>query len=1045
MTDRSSSAPRPGHAVPGLREMHAMVFEERGLGIWHELVCRAADLPSYGCALAWVLVHAEDLPQTENSRKVFASIFEKACKAHGTLKRPRGAVFPLRAGTLNRLMEALKVCSLDYVTQKAFAGLWAEDAWLFTCVVGLNRLAGYPGSLENHPWSTLEQRAVLSLRQNVQRFLHLEGSIHASVESVSAELREKKVGYTGEELAAVQELTLEQVLPALPPTEHGGSINILDYVCEGTQDLLLNPQRLVVDDVGQDLPKLQARVHCRDSDLIPLCHELVNRKICDWLPLSEVFEYRGTKVLSGLFGVKKSSVTPSGLPTLRLIMNLIPSNCILKTLSGAVARLPSITSWLSVTAECGEQVVLWQSDMQSAFYLFSLPPCWRAYMAFNVIVNGEAIGREPSTQYALCCTVLPMGWGSSVAVMQEVAERVLLVDEEDSAGQIARGRALPHFMVESLKGGQQTGQPWWHVYLDNFCGGMRVGPEDSRKPGELQHQMTEERWKLASIVSSEKKRVAGATAAVELGAQIEGVQQTIGISGEKFLRLLSGTLYILGLGRLEKKLLQIIGGRWVHALQFRRAGMVGLSDIWKFIHDVGHPLELPYKVRRELLHMCLLVPLFHTFLGAKVDTAVSASDASMRGGAVGLSQELSLEGKDFVLSSTAAEQSRGTIPVLVVSLFNGIGGAFRAYDVLGVCPEGLIAVDKLPAANRVTSRRWPHAIIVDDVRKIDYDMVFSWQLKFPTVEEVHLWAGFPCVDLSSAKANRSGLWGTESSLFFEIPRITDLLERCFSHRVIIRRVVENVASMDRDSCDEISDELQTRPYALDCVDAVPMRRPRLCWSSEKLERCLEGITFEEEQHWIRVYAPLEYPLVDSWLEPGCRWPGGEAGAVFPTCMKSIPRKAPPPKPAGLLRCDDETRARWQADDFRFPPCQYSDSFLVWKAQKWRLISASERELLLGYGFDHTILCMATSEAKQGAQNFEDVRKTLLGDSFSIYSFVIPCAALCKRFIPLIHYKHLGLRMGLAPGFRAVPRVTAELTRSLAYGFRSLAQNQETKR
>ena len=60
-------------------------------------------------------------------------------------------------------------------------------------------------------------------------------------------------------------------------------------------------------------------------------------------------------------------------------------------------------------------------------------------------------------------------------------------------------------------------------------------------------------------------------------------------------------------------------------------------------------------------------------------------------------------------ASEELEHSRdkGCIPVLLISLFNGIGGAFRCYDILGVEPLGRIAVELDAAANRVTQRRWP--------------------------------------------------------------------------------------------------------------------------------------------------------------------------------------------------------------------------------------------------------------------------------------------------------------------------------------------------
>ena len=54
----------------------------------------------------------------------------------------------------------------------------------------------------------------------------------------------------------------------------------------------------------------------------------------------------------------------------------------------------------------------------------------------------------------------------------------------------------------------------------------------------------------------------------------------------------------------------------------------------------------------------------------------------------------------------------------------------------------------------------------------------EWLLKFPHIKEIHV-AGFPCVDLSSAKANRLILAGRESGLFTEVLRILELLRSVF--------------------------------------------------------------------------------------------------------------------------------------------------------------------------------------------------------------------------------------------------------------------------
>ena len=64
-------------------------------------------------------------------------------------------------------------------------------------------------------------------------------------------------------------------------------------------------------------------------------------------------------------------------------------------------------------------------------------------------------------------------------------------------------------------------------------------------------------------------------------------------------------------------------------------------------------------------------------------------------------------------------------------------------------------------------------------RRLDNLMGISskrWMTEFPEVEEIHLWAGFPCVDLSSVNPLGAGLQGKQSSLFYEVPRIRKELE-----------------------------------------------------------------------------------------------------------------------------------------------------------------------------------------------------------------------------------------------------------------------------
>ena len=104
---------------------------------------------------------------------------------------------------------------------------------------------------------------------------------------------------------------------------------------------------------------------------------------------------------------------------------------------------------------------------------------------------------------------------------------------------------------------------------------------------------------------------------------------------------------------------------------------------------------------------------------------------------------------------------------------------------------------------------------------------------------------------------------------------------------------------------------------------------------------------------------------------------------FPTFTRSIPRPKPPKAPAGLDSCREETLARWRADRFRFPPCTYAKEFMIRDAQgTMRTLSASERELLMGFERDHTLaLAKKIPETERDREVFEDLRRSALGNSF----------------------------------------------------------------
>ena len=235
---------------------------------------------------------------------------------------------------------------------------------------------------------------------------------------------------------------------------------------------------------------------------------------------------------------------------------------------------------------------------------------------------------------------------------------------------------------------------------------------------------------------------------------------------------------------------------------------------------------------------------------------------------------------------------------------------------------------------------------------------------------IHVWFGFPCVGLSSVRAGRLNLDDPESGLFWEAVRIVKAIRQIFGYKFRVLFAGENVASMDASALEEISMALGVKPLRMDPASVVPIRRPLFCWTNAELE-LMEGFCLEEKERWTEVIMEVSSPEVRSWLEEGAVWPGLQQGAILPTCMKCIKRSRPPPSPANIDRVDLDGKLRWEADNYKFPPYQYHSKFIVWVGSRWRLVNATERELLHGLGFEHTILCWNAGAINANLQEFSN--------------------------------------------------------------------------
>ncbi|CAK9113205.1 unnamed protein product, partial [Durusdinium trenchii] len=515
-------------------------------------------------------------------------------------------------------------------------------------------------------------------------------------EQIKEDLDKRDIGYAGEEVGKVEKLSKVQILPSLPPQGRGGSVRLVDWVSASTRRLLEDPRLSEVEDLGQEIPRLQGRVHIAPGEQLGVASLLVERGICGWYPESEVFRFRGTAVKNGVFGVVKPGKSINGLETLRVIMNLIPSNSLHSIIPGAVHRLPTIAQWTSICLGEGEKIEVSQADITSAFYLFELPTAWHRRLAFNIDCLGSELGEgfQEDVKYTLCAKVLPMGWNSAVGVMEEAAENLLRDIGLPERQSINRVQLLPAGFVEKMSQEDVEGSPFWHIYLDNYASGQRVrGEVECSLGGEL-HTKAEEGWNARGILTAPQKSVHRATVTTELGAYVQGERGWIGVDPN----------------RLEKTLKLSI-------------------------------------------------------------------DASMTAGAVGLSEKVSNRGRDFLYYAENEEAQGVRIPVLLISLFDGIGGAARSYNVAGARPALYVSIEIHKASKRVVSRRWPEAVSFEDVKKVGPEQIREWIARAGDIKAIHVWGGFPCKDLSGAKAGRLNLQGEHSSLFYQMKRIWKEVQR----------------------------------------------------------------------------------------------------------------------------------------------------------------------------------------------------------------------------------------------------------------------------
>ena len=387
-----------------------------------------------------------------------------------------------------------------------------------------------------------------------------------------SELEVLRVSYTGEVVQKARPLTLEQVLPGLPSPDHGGLVNILEVVDERLKRRLERPE-LLLKEVFQEIPTPQ--VMCSDSEWEKVVLAMYERHLVTPVTRKPVVE--GKPVLNGAFGVvKPDRFTESGLPILRMIMDLRASNTILEQLEGDVSTLTGAASFQKIVMGEGDELLLSGDDLTAAFYLFRLPEAFAEYLVLRKPVRKSLFwpGQTGTTLVGIC--VLPMGWSSAVAVMQNAHRQLALRSEmRMGAGLLGKAEIRKDALFPSLED-----VPAWTIYLDDTTViekvSKSIAQELQGKPAEEQEKLRRvyEWWGIPTNTSKALERV---RTAERLGAVLDGENGLLRASTKRALDLMGLGAWLRGQGTFSTTALQIYAGKAVHILQFPEMFVLGTA------------------------------------------------------------------------------------------------------------------------------------------------------------------------------------------------------------------------------------------------------------------------------------------------------------------------------------------------------------------------------------------------------------------------------------------------------------------------------------
>eukprot|EP00438_Fugacium_kawagutii_P015911 Skav211119 [mRNA] locus=scaffold2659:123518:130322:- [translate_table: standard] len=450
-------------------------------------------------------------------------------------------------------------------------------------------------------------------------------------------LASKKFDYAGRPVEYMEDLVCERVLPAWPKAGQAGIQPIEDFLSSETRALRTRPEGLLLAPEMMPRNALRSRVRATDKEWFHLVKEAAARGMMKPVEDSKVPKDRsGHLVTNGAGGVLKEKVVNGKVTQCqRFISIMCPINAVTTPISGSQGTLPYIGQLTGLLLEESESLYLESEDLQSAFNLFSIPEKWYGFFAYSKKVDQSAFGLPAGKMVRPCLSVIPMGWHSAVALVQE-AVRDLVFNRAGVPRHLSaeKGKPLPQTKTLAV------------VYLDNFdeiqiIRSLDVDLNDEGREMSENHANFNRVCDEAGLPRNLGKQLIHAFSGGMQGGHFDGIKGVLKVGPDKLKNYLGLSLCLLSKKQWSEFNLRHWTGKTAFLATFKRSLFSGMGRIFDAIQlSRNGPVQPSAAVVDEIFVVMAQSVLSQTNLRARLSLEVSCTDASPTGGGSGTATSL---------------------------------------------------------------------------------------------------------------------------------------------------------------------------------------------------------------------------------------------------------------------------------------------------------------------------------------------------------------------------------------------------------------------